>query len=247
MKVICIVLNRTSLLYAAGTKFHRYLISFFDTWSDRTDATRPYVARPQVDYVCALAAARARRFGERCQRRGISDAAGEDHCANASRYRSRCDLPPPRRAIRPIGGGGRAPVLTRGGGGGPLPPRPAVTAAPDGYTIFMPATSIFVSMPELYRDLPFDVSRDLVPIGFVGEQPLAIAVRPSLGVNSLQELIAFSREQPGKLNLATIMPVGSLPNLTGELFRARSGAQITSIPYPGDAEAMSDLRSRRVQ
>jgi tripartite-type tricarboxylate transporter receptor subunit TctC len=138
-------------------------------------------------------------------------------------------------------------VLNQPGGGGTIAARAAVNAAPDGYTIFMPAASIFVSMPELYRDLPFDVSRDLAPIGFVGEQPLAIAVTPSLGVNSVQELIALSREQPAKINLATIMPVGSLPNLTGELFRARSGARITSVPYSGDAEAVSDLLSGRVQ
>ena len=138
-------------------------------------------------------------------------------------------------------------VLNQPGGGGTIAARAAVTATPDGYTIFMPATSIFVSMPELYRDLPFDVSRDLLPIGFVGEQPLALAVRPSLGVNSVQELIALSRAQPAKINLATIMPVGSLPNLTVEMFRGRSGAQITSIPYPGDAEAVSDLLAGRVQ
>ena len=132
-------------------------------------------------------------------------------------------------------------MLNQPGGGGTIAARAAATAPADGYTIFMPATSIFVSMPELYRDLSFDVSRDLMPIGFVGEQPLAIAVRPSLGVNSLQELIALSKEQPARINLASIMPVGSLPNLAGELFRAHSGAQVASIPYPGDAEAMSDF------
>jgi len=138
-------------------------------------------------------------------------------------------------------------VLNQPGGGGAIAARAAVSAAPDGYTLFMPAASIFVSMPELYRDLSFDVSRDLAPIGFVGEQPLALAVRPSVGVNSLKELIAISREQPAKINLATIAPVGSLPSLAGELLRARSGAQITSIPYPGTAEAISDLLSGRVQ
>jgi len=66
-------------------------------------------------------------------------------------------------------------------------------------------------------------------------------------VNSLNELIAISKEQPARFNLATIAPVGSLPNLAGELLRARSGAQITSIPYPGTAEAISDLLSGRVQ
>jgi tripartite-type tricarboxylate transporter receptor subunit TctC len=138
-------------------------------------------------------------------------------------------------------------VLNQPGGGGTIAARAAVTAAPDGYTLFMPATSIFVSMPELYRDLSFDVSRDLAPIGFVGEQPLALAVTPSLGVNSLQQLIMMSREQPAKINLATIMPVGSLPNLAGELFLARSGAKITIVRYPGGAEAASDLLSGRVQ
>jgi tripartite-type tricarboxylate transporter receptor subunit TctC len=138
-------------------------------------------------------------------------------------------------------------VLNQPGGGGTIAARAVATAAPDGYTLFMPAASIFVSMPELYRDLSFDVSRDLAPIGFVGEQPLAVAVRPSLGVNSLNELIAISREQPAKINLATIAPVGSLPNLAGELLRTRSGAQITSVPYPGTAEAISDLLSGRVQ
>ncbi len=138
-------------------------------------------------------------------------------------------------------------VLNQPGGGGTIAARAAVTAAPDGYTLFMPATSIFVSMPALYRDLSFDVFRDLAPIGFVGEQPLALAVTPSLGVNSLQQLITMSREQPAKINLATIMPVGSLPNLAGELFLARSGAKITIVPYPGGAEAVSDLLSGRVQ
>jgi tripartite-type tricarboxylate transporter receptor subunit TctC len=138
-------------------------------------------------------------------------------------------------------------VVNQPGGGGTIASRTAVTAAPDGYSLFMPAASIFVSMPELYRDLSFDVSRDLTPIGFVGEQPLALAVRPALGVNSLQDLIAMSRQQPAKINLATIMPVGSLPNLAGELLRARSRAQIASIPYPGTAEAVNDLLSGRVQ
>src|SRR5262249_3745561 len=71
-------------------------------------------------------------------------------------------------------------VLNQPGAGGTIAARAAATAPPDGYTLFMPATSIFVSMPELYRDLPFDVSRDLIPVGFVGEQPMAIAVNSSL-------------------------------------------------------------------
>src|SRR5262249_24735774 len=113
--------------------------------------------------------------------------------------------------------------------------------------LFMPATSIFVSMPELYPNLPFDVIRDLVPAGLVGEQPMAIAVNASLGMNSVQDLIAFSNKQHGGINWAAIGTVGGLPQLTGELFRLRSGARLTSVPYAGTPQAANDILSGRVQ
>ena len=138
-------------------------------------------------------------------------------------------------------------VLNQPGGAGTIAARAAAIAPPDGYTLFMPATSIFVSMPELYRDLSFDVSRDLVPVGFVGEQPMAIAVNASLGVNSVSELIDFSKKQGQGVNWAAVGGVGSLPHLSGELLRIRSGANLTSIPYPGTPQAVSDLIGGRVQ
>jgi tripartite-type tricarboxylate transporter receptor subunit TctC len=137
--------------------------------------------------------------------------------------------------------------LNQPGAGGTIAARAAATALPDGYTLFMPATSIFVSMPELYRDLPFDVSRDLVPAGFVGEQPMAIAVNSSLGVNSIQELIAYSKKQREGINWAALGGVGSLPHLTGELFRTRSGAKLTNVPYAGTPQAANDILGGRIQ
>jgi tripartite-type tricarboxylate transporter receptor subunit TctC len=138
-------------------------------------------------------------------------------------------------------------VLNQPGAGGTIAARAAVTAQPDGYTLFMPATSIFVSMPELYRDLAFNVSRDLVPAGLVGEQPMAIAVNSSLAVNSIEELIAYSKKQREGINWAAIGGVAGLPHLTGELFRIRSGGKLTSIPYAGTPQAANDILGGRVQ
>ena len=68
----------------------------------------------------------------------------------------------------------------------------AGAAAADGYTLYMPATSAFIIMPHMFPNLPFDLDRDFVRIGFIAEQPMVIAVAPSLGVNSLQDLITLA-------------------------------------------------------
>ena len=73
-------------------------------------------------------------------------------------------------------------------------------------------------MPEVQTKLPFDMGRDFVHIGFVAETPMMIGVSPTLGVSSLQEFIAFTKLRPGELFYAANSH-GSLPHLTGEMFR----------------------------
>ena len=140
--------------------------------------------------------------------------------------------------------GQRVALVPQPGGGGLLAAKTVAEAAPDGRTLFMALASAFVVLPETHKSLPFDVNQ-FTPIGFVGEVPMAIGVSPKLSVNSLQELIALSRQRPGGLNVAAEFR-GSLPDLTAELFRARSGAAITAIHYPGSAQAMTDIMSGRV-
>jgi len=123
-------------------------------------------------------------------------------------------------------------VLSHPGAAGSAAARVAAAAPPDGYTLYMPATSAFVVMPEMLPNLPFDLERDFVRIGFVGEQPMVFAVAPSLGVNSLAELIARSKARPGEIFYAANLR-GSLPHLTVELFRRRTGADLTFVPYQG--------------
>jgi tripartite-type tricarboxylate transporter receptor subunit TctC len=141
--------------------------------------------------------------------------------------------------------GQQTTLINQPGAGGAIAARAASAATPDGYTLYMAIASTFISLPEIQPNLPFNVN-DFVPIGFVGEVPMAIAVSPTLPVNSLPELIAYSRTQPGGLSVA-IPNRGGIPHLATELFRERSGAELTYVFYPGSAQAMSDVISGRVQ
>lgn len=134
-------------------------------------------------------------------------------------------------------------LINQPGAGGALAARAAYSAAPDGHTLFMGIASAFTVLPQLQPNLPINVD-EFKPIAFVGEVPMAIAVTPTLPVNSLQELIAYSKTQPGGLSLA--IQRGGIPNLTAELFRSRSGASLTYVFYPGASQAVSDVISGRV-
>jgi tripartite-type tricarboxylate transporter receptor subunit TctC len=135
-------------------------------------------------------------------------------------------------------------LINQPGAGGAIAARAAATAAPDGHTLYMAVASTFTVLPESQTNLPFNVN-DFVPIGFVGEVPIGIAVSPTFSVNSLPELISFSKRQVGGLSIAA-GPRGQIPHLTTELFRSRSGGDFTEVFYPGAAQAMSDVISGRV-
>src|SRR6516162_9728782 len=113
------------------------------------------------------------------------------------------------------------------------------------YTLFLALASAFVVLPQTQRNLSFNVN-DFVPVGFVAEAPMAIAVSPTLPVSNVSELIALSKKQPGGLNAAVSFR-GGMPHLTTELFASRSGAALTSVHYPGSAQSVSDVISGRVQ
>lgn len=136
-------------------------------------------------------------------------------------------------------------LVNQPGAGGAISARAAASASPDGYTLYMAAGSIFSILPELQPNLPFNVS-DFVPIGFVGEIPLAIAASPELPVSSLPALIEYSKKQPGGLSMA-VPNCGGIPHLAIELIRSLTQADLTFVYYPGSAQAMSDVISGRVQ
>ena len=135
-------------------------------------------------------------------------------------------------------------ILNRPGAGGLLAAQAVVSAEPDGYTLYLPSASSLVVLPETQK-LPFDLGKDVVPIGIIGTQPFVIAVVPALGVNTLAELIALAKKRPGEIMYAGNFR-GSLPNLTGELFRSRAGIDLTFVPYAGSAQAFQDVLAGRV-
>jgi tripartite-type tricarboxylate transporter receptor subunit TctC len=142
--------------------------------------------------------------------------------------------------------GQRAVIINHPGANGSIAARAASDAAPDGYTLFMAALSTFVALPTAAANLPLKLPRDFLPIGFAAEQPMFIAISPSLGVTTLLQLIALSKKEPGKISIA-LTGVGRLTHLTGELLQLRADIKLISIPYTrGLGSALGDVASGRV-
>jgi tripartite-type tricarboxylate transporter receptor subunit TctC len=137
-------------------------------------------------------------------------------------------------------------VINHPGGGGSIAARAAGEAAPDGYTLYIPALSAFVAQPGVTPGIPLEVPRDFAPIGFATDNPMFIAVNPALGVNTLPELIALAKERPGKISNA-VTGVGRLTHLTGELLQLSAGIKLLMVPYAaGPAHALADVIGGRV-
>ncbi len=138
-------------------------------------------------------------------------------------------------------------VTNHPGAAGSIGMKVAGSSPPDGYTLLFALSSSFVALPEIAKDYPYDLVRDFVSIGFVCEQPMAIAVPPSLGVNTLAELIDHVKKRPGEINVA-VLSRGGIPHLTSSgssspqvwtgprsIIRARRPASPTSWrPRAGD-------------
>ena len=140
--------------------------------------------------------------------------------------------------------GQQAIIVNQAGAGGLIAARATAASAADGYTLFLAGGSVFVVLPVVQNNLPFDVN-EFVPIGFVAEQPYALLTTNKLGVNSVAELIALSKKQPGGLD-SVAGTRGGLQHLTVEWFRNRSGANLNMIHYPGAAQASNDVIAGRV-
>ena len=137
-------------------------------------------------------------------------------------------------------------VTNHPGAAGSIGMKVAGTSPPDGYTLLFGLSSSFVALPEIAKTFPYDLVRDFVSIGFVCEQPMAIAVPPSLGINTLGELIEYVKKRPGEVNVA-VLSRGGIPHLTAEWIKLAAGLEWTSINYPGTPAGLSDLIGGRVQ
>jgi tripartite-type tricarboxylate transporter receptor subunit TctC len=137
-------------------------------------------------------------------------------------------------------------IENRPGAGGAISATVASEAAPDGYTLYAPALSVFLTVPGKAPNLPLMVPRDFIPIGLTADQPMSIGIDPALGINSLPELIAHAKKNPGKVSYA-VTGVGRLTHLTGELLQLRAGIKLQMVPYKGgSAQAVPDIIGGRV-
>jgi tripartite-type tricarboxylate transporter receptor subunit TctC len=137
-------------------------------------------------------------------------------------------------------------VVNQPGAGGSIAARVASEATPDGYTLFMPSLSTFASIPGAAPNLPLQLPRDFAAIGFADENPMFIAVSPSLGVKTLADLIALAKKRPGEISIAAT-GIGRLTHLTGELLQLKADIRLLTVPYTGGpAHAISDISAGRV-
>src|SRR3954468_19249178 len=120
-------------------------------------------------------------------------------------------------------------VENRPGQGGTLGSRAVAMADPDGYTLMMATSTTMGVSANLYKNLDFDPVKSFSPIALISSVPFVLVVRPSLPIKTVQEFIAYGKANPGKLNFG--FPTGTLPHLTGELFRLRTGIDVVFIPY----------------
>ena len=126
-------------------------------------------------------------------------------------------------------------IENRGGAGGSVGTGAVARATPDGYTL-LSCSSAFVVNPSLYANVPYDPIKDFIPIMVIGASPNVFVVPAQSKIQTMQELIAEAKANPGKMNW-TSPGVGTTPQLAGELLKLKLGLEMTHIPYAGAGPA----------
>ncbi len=136
-------------------------------------------------------------------------------------------------------------VDNRPGGGGVIGTQAVLRSAPDGYTLLHCSISFLTVTPQLVS-VPFDPLVDVDPLAMVGSSVQVLAVHPSLPVHSVEELVAYARANPGKLNYGS-SGVGAGNHITTEYFKRFHGIDIVHVPYRGAAPSLLGLTTNEVQ
>jgi tripartite-type tricarboxylate transporter receptor subunit TctC len=136
-------------------------------------------------------------------------------------------------------------VENRAGAGGNVGTDVVAKAPGDGYTLLMASGSVTIN-PALYKKMPFDTKKDLLPITNVAQGPMLVVVQDASPHKSLKDLIAAAKAKPGTINFASA-GVGSQVHLAGENFAAAAGIDIQHVPYKGEALGYNDLIAGQVQ
>jgi tripartite-type tricarboxylate transporter receptor subunit TctC len=141
----------------------------------------------------------------------------------------------------------KQPVIidNRPGGGGTVSGQAFISAPPDGHSVWIAAGSYLTITPATMASMPYELDRDFTPLAFIAEIPLVIGARAGAPFRTLQELIAYAKANPGKVNYAANTP-GTFPNLATEYFAERAQIKLTFVPYKGTAPALQDILGGRL-
>ena len=169
----------------------------------------------------------------------------------------------PIRAINPFPAGGGTDTFARpwaakmtqllgqqvlienlGGAGGTVGAARAAKEAPDGYTWFVGAIHHTIA-DSLYTKLPFSLERDFVPVTMLAAVPNVVVIHPKHDFKTLQDLIAYAKANPGRLNFGSAGS-GTSHHMIGELFKQTAGVDLTHVPYKGAGPLMQDLLAGQV-
>jgi tripartite-type tricarboxylate transporter receptor subunit TctC len=137
-------------------------------------------------------------------------------------------------------------VENKPGAGGNIGGAEAARSAPDGYTLFMTTSGISAINPVLYRKMPFDPNKDLIPVSALVSLSNVLVVHPSVKANSVAEVLALVRASPGKVTYAS-SGSGTSIHMSAEMFKHLTGTDIVHVPYKGSAPALTDLLGGQVQ
>lgn len=136
-------------------------------------------------------------------------------------------------------------IENRPGAGGNIGTETVVNAAADGNMLLLSTVPNAVNA-TLYDNLNFNFMRDTVPVGGIIRVPMAVLVHPSVPANNLGEFIAYAKQNPGKVNMASA-GTGSAPHMAGELFKYMAQVNMVHVPYRGQGPALTDLLAGTVQ
>jgi tripartite-type tricarboxylate transporter receptor subunit TctC len=136
-------------------------------------------------------------------------------------------------------------IENRPGGGTNIATEAVLRSPPDGYTLLLVAPANAINA-TLYEKLNFDFIKEVEPVAGLIRFPNVVVVNPSLPVKTIPELIAYAKENPGKLNMAS-SGNGSTIHMSGELFKMLTGINMVHVPYRGGAPALTDLIAGQVQ
>jgi tripartite-type tricarboxylate transporter receptor subunit TctC len=136
-------------------------------------------------------------------------------------------------------------VENQGGAGGTIASNQVAHARPDGYTLIFQSVSSAVVNAHVYKSLPYDPLKDLIPVTLAASFPLVLVVTPDLPAKDFGELIRLLKANPGKYSYGS-SGIGTMPHLAGELFKSMAGVDVVHVPYRGNSAIMTDLFAGRV-